>query len=296
MKDASERMYRRVSAEHPLDLFIDPSDKPGYLMLRCDDEPCHGESLSNISICHNKLKDGRWALIVELRDDRFVETFKCFCQDIIESSSDISNTSAGPGFIIGRYNEWKKMFERPSGELGRNQIQGLIGEMLALRDVLIPRYGQRESLLSWMNPRKGKQDFIGPDRWYEVKAVKKGSQIVSITSLDQLDRNDEGELVVIMLSETSPLSPRGITINSLFDSLIELLETPDIKGLFSEIMASAGYCKLPTYDDIAFEFEGFDEYEVRDEFPRLRRSEINMPAIADASYNITISHLAKFKR
>ena len=46
---------------------------------------------------------------------------------------------------------------------------GLIGELLFLRDEMIPTKGLDAALESWMGPEKTHKDFSYDNDWYEVK-------------------------------------------------------------------------------------------------------------------------------
>lgn len=291
----SGRKGIRASADHPLDIFISPSEPTKYLMLICSTKPRHVEPSKAISIVSNPRSDGHWALVMELQDDRFKELFISFCRDVVESSRSIADPSCGAEFVIGRFIEWKRMFEKPTGRLSKTQIQGLIGEMLFLRDVLVPKYGEEVALLSWMNAKRGKQDFICPDKWYEIKTIKTGRHTVTISSLDQLDRDDSGELAIVTLNESNTLSPCGVSLNSLYDEMHSSFSSEYLKGIFSEIMLVAGYEKDQMYNDNIFELFRIDEYQISSDFPRITRRKLETVAIADASYEILIDQLVPFR-
>lgn len=295
MTAVSGRKGIRASADHPLDIFVDPSKSTSYIMLICASRPRYVEPSKAISVLSNPRSDGQWALVIELLDDRFKELFRSFCKDVVESSKNITDPSYGAEFVIGRFIEWKHMFEKPTGRLSKILIQGLIGEVLFLRDILVPKYGEEVALLSWMNAKRGKQDFVCPDKWYEIKTIKTGRHTVTISSLDQLDRDDSGELAVITLNETSIQSPNGINLNSLYDEMYGSFSSEYLKGIFSEMMSVSGYEKDQIYDDYIFELLGIDEYQVSSDFPRITRGRLKTTAIADASYEILIDQLVQFR-
>ena len=99
---------------------------------------------------------------------------------------------------------------------------GLIGELLFLRDYMIPTYGEDNALLSWSGSELTHKDFSLKDCWYEVKAISTGKGSVRISSLEQLQSSIEGELAVFQLEKMSPVYD-GVTINKLANGLLNTL-------------------------------------------------------------------------
>lgn len=91
---------------------------------------------------------------------------------------------------------------------------GLIGELLFLKDQLSKSIGFSEALKSWSGQELTHKDFSYGDTWTEVKTIRRSSQSVRISSLEQLDSEYDGELAVYALEKMSP-EYKGITLNKL---------------------------------------------------------------------------------
>jgi hypothetical protein len=289
MSDNEE--FKVVDATHPLDWRINASGAVTKLVLITCKEPKNYRSSRGVSVSKAKRSDG-WALLFSLTDNGPEERFLAFVKDVVESSRNICPQDA-TDFVLGRYAQWKSMFESVRKRLQDWQIQGIIGEILTIRDVLIPRYGEEDALRAWMNALGGKQDFACFDVWYETKAVKEGKSVVRISSLDQLDRDDPGRLVVVTLRDSSTISPLGMTLNSLYSAMVENLSAVS-RELFINIMSDFGYDPKTVYDP-CYELVKIREYEVKEGFPRLRGSELEGKGIVNAEYDISLNAMFDFK-
>ena len=93
------------------------------------------------------------------------------------------------------------------------EIVGLLGELLFMDDHMIPQYGVATALASWMGPEKTHKDFSTENMWYEIKTINSGKTTVRISSLEQLDGDIEGQLVVYDLEKMSPSFNSEFSIN-----------------------------------------------------------------------------------
>lgn len=284
-------LYVEVDHSHPLSWRINKTDPPTSLALISPIEPKTLKSTKGIEVSKYK-REGSWLQIFDLTDKGHVGNFSIFCKDMIDSTRE-ADPRDGPDIVAAQYQIWKDMFKQVNDPLGKAQIQGLLGEMIFLRDVIIPRYGEDIALRSWVGPFEKKQDFQCPDMWYEVKAVSGGKSTAKITSLDQLDRDDKGRLAVVRMTDTSGTAQLGFTINSLYRSMMEELSTWS-RCLFRAALESAGYRCLEEYDEYCFEFQSITEYEVEEGFPRLRRSKVDK-GVTEATYEIYLDIIHKFE-
>jgi hypothetical protein len=91
---------------------------------------------------------------------------------------------------------------------------GLIGEILFLRGTLKNRIGLSEALRSWTGQEMTRKDFSYNNTWTEVKTINSGKQTIRISSIEQLDSSEVGELAVFAPEKMSG-SYDGIKLNSL---------------------------------------------------------------------------------
>ena len=287
--------FRRVTSSHPLDLYIgrDVSARPTLLLLS-DVEPSHVFSSKLIGIQLGKRTDGRWALSFSLNDSKFEDIFYHFCDDIVESSSDIFDKDRAALFVCSRYEKWQELLRKNTGGLlSFQEIKGLTGELTFLQRFLLKKYTQREALLSWVGPGKADQDFVCSESWYEVKASVSGTDSVHISSVEQLDTQKQGELVVVYLDKTSRSDSDGITLNSLVDEITGELLSEEERRIFRDILIEQGYTRRDEYDEYVFRYTRHTRYEVTSDFPALRRR--NIPkSVTDVQYAISLASIAAY--
>lgn len=287
--------FRRVSNLHPLDLYIgkDISARPTLLLLS-DIEPSHIFSSKLIGIHIGKRADDRWALSFSLNDSKFEDIFYHFCDDIVEASADFSDQDKGTLFICERYVKWQELLKKnSSGLLGFSEIKGLLGELTFLKNVLFKKYTPKEALLSWIGPSRADQDFVCPKYWYEVKAAVSGAESVHISSVEQLDTEMPGELVVVYLDKTSRSDPNKITLNTLIDEITEKLPSAEERRILRDILIDQGYIRKDEYDEYVFKYNGYTRYTVTDKFPALRRKDLPK-AVISAKYIISLASISDY--
>ncbi|PWL69744.1 MAG: hypothetical protein DBY30_00230 [Verrucomicrobia bacterium] len=231
-----------------------------------------------------------------LRDARYEDMFDCFCKDII-SSSDIQAVADrnAYAFFVNRYNKWAALFEKaPNDILSPSVIKGLIGEILVLKNILIPQLGEVSALEAWMGPLLSPKDFIFEKSWVEVKTISSPVESIQISSIEQLDSTNDGQIVIVRLDSSNLADPDSISINGLFDEMVGLLQNPVARNLFEEKLLVIGYCFNRLYDNVRFSFKKMELYKVTPDFPAIKRESIP-PAILQAEYNISIPAIEKFK-
>lgn len=289
--------YRRVDADHILDLYYGLDTMGRYTFLLISSQAAKDIASSRlISISQGKRKDGTWALAFSLLDEKYCELFFLLCTDIIDSSRSLKNKSSGVRFVAARYRQWQQMLAASTANLlSRNEVKGLIGEMLYLRDYLFPAFGQELALKAWMGPDMADQDFVFTDTWSEVKATVSGAECVHISSVEQLDTAQPGTLAVLYLDTTSEMDEQHITINSIYHEILELLQDDDIRIQFSQKLFAARYYPREEYEEQCYRWSGIACYKVNEKFPCLRRADIPQ-SIVNVTYTLSLSAIAPWKK
>lgn len=288
--------YSRIDAIHPLNFYAGRSSNgnPEVRLLSFHKPPTI-ESSDFIAVEINKRDhDRKWLLSFTLQNLECEDIFIILMDDIIEYTRTFRNNSAGVLEVASRYHRWKRMLlKHPNGLLSDAEIKGLIGEMLFLRDFMIPKYGVSVAVASWCGPDKADQDFRTSDTWYEVKATSPGADIVRISSLEQLDVPMNGELAVVFLDKTSTEDNNGITLNRLYRQLTELLTDSNDLSLFESCLEKMDYIPRKEYDDKSFHFSEMARYAVDRTFPVLRRADIPSE-IVESKYTLSLSGIERY--
>lgn len=291
--------YKRVDETRSVDLYVGIDEISRWtLLLLCEIRPKQISSSRMIQAKVGQRDDGRWAVSLTLVSDEYREMFALFCGDIIESSRAITNKDKAARFIINRYLEWKEMLANTrDGLLTPVEIKGLLGEMYILDSELMPEYGAEKAALSWTGPRALHQDFIIDDTWYEIKTVSSGKDEVRISSIEQLDCQDSGQLIVVFADKTSKTSQNATNLNLVYTRLLSQLTDEDTVNAFCNMLLRYGYYPRPEYEneEYTFEIKGIRHYEVGGTFPCLRRNSIPA-AVTKAEYGISLPAIDAYRK
>ena len=285
--------FSRVDNTHILDLFIG-LDEHGRkaIELRSHFIPVRVSGTSAIDVTQYKKPEYN-TIRFSLKDDEVSGLFYKFCEDITEQTRGLANEKDGYKAITNRFFQWKKMFVASRNTvLTEPAIMGLIGELLFLKDDLSARIGLSAALRSWSGQELTYKDFSSGDEWYEVKSISRGNQSVKISSLEQLDSEHDGELVVYALEKMSS-EYKGITLNKLvLDTLSKFVSQED-KDSFMAKVALQGYEYNNYYDDFVFELSNKTRYKVNADFPKLTPGDVPH-AITKVSYDILLTEIMPF--
>jgi hypothetical protein len=251
-------------------------------------------SSKSIAASNYQFADGTWVLSFRLVQSDNEEVFLRFCWDIIESSRDVSENIID--FMVERYLKWQRLLEykRPN-ILPSARQKGLMGEILFLTECA-KTMGAQKALESWCGPEGADQDFIYDSTWAEIKATTMASTTILISSLEQLDIDIDGSLMLYRLDKTTESDTSGITLTDMVQNTRTLFSSNlKSKELFELRLFQYGYKDLPDYDKQKYRLCGVEEYLVDGTFPKLTKGNIAYQ-ITSARYTIDLASIALFKR
>ncbi len=285
--------FSRIDDEHILDLHIGLDEKGRKsIELRSMFKPVKVTGTSAIDVTQYTKPEYN-TIRFSLKDDDMSGLFYKFCEDIIEQTKDLKNEKDGYKAITTRFFQWKKMFVLSKNTfLTEPEIMGMIGEILFLRGPLADEIGLSEALKSWSGQELTHKDFSCSDKWYEVKTISRGNTTVRISSLEQLDSDKNGELIVYALEKMSP-AYNGISLNKLILETRQMFLSADDADAFLAKVAMQGYEYNNYYDEFVFEVSGLTRYKVTDQFPKLTHA--NVPKeITKANYDLALAEIMSF--
>lgn len=222
-----------------------------------------------------------------LLDNNYCYQFYIFCEDMIEASVIVNDEQKRYETIISNYYKWKKMFQNSASDiLSEERIRGLIAEIIFLRDYMFSKYGKHDAVLSWTGQELTHKDFSISNTWYEVKSVLKGGQTVKIASLEQLDSEDEGFLVVYFFEKMSTTT-NHTNLNDLVKEVHESFDSELDRDTFYDQVTKQGFSFDERYSEYKYIVSEPNSYIVNSSFPRLTRSGVD-PIIAKAEYSLNI--------
>lgn len=293
-EDFPSRHFIRFGDNRHISLYIGRDDDARYSFdFRGKYKPVRISSSDVIAV--EQYKDGELlTLRFSLENNDLLEYFCTFCQDLLESVRVTNDDETAYHTLRSRYYSWRQLFRPDNARMNESEIMGLIGELLFLRDYMIPERGIDVALDSWMGPEKTHKDFSDQQDWFEIKTVGFGKESVRISSIEQLDSDVDGTLVVYELEKMSP-SYEGIKLNQLVNNIISLLTNSSQRETFIAKLQLYNFDFSNEYDSIVFALRGRNIYRVDTEnFPRLHR--IMLPdAISRVQYELLLSEIESFK-
>ena len=285
--------YKRLNGNPALDLYVGKNDSGLYsfeyrgaftpIKVKC----------SELILVEQFKHDSFNSICFLLEKDELLERFSIFCQDLADAVDGITDVNQGYKEICNRFFSWKKLFKPSTGNLTEPEIMGIIGELLFLKDTMIPTFGVEKAIESWMGPEKTHKDFSFDDKWIEIKTVSSGKELVKISSIEQLDGNENGSLVVFALEKMST-NYKGLKLNNIVNELLINIHNQFVRDVFMSKLSTYGYEGSPEYDNYVYEKTDYLTFAVTEDFPRLRR-DLLPRAIAKSQYEIILSELDTFK-
>lgn len=282
-----------VSGHHPLSFHVGYFGEQMCFMVLDTGKIDNISSSKAITAKCIQTEDKKYALSFLLNFESLSELFVKLCWDLIDCSRESSKPVDS---ILSRFNSWIRLLQKKGdGLLSPSSQKGLIGELLFLQDS-IKTIGAYDSLNAWVGPEGSDQDFIFSNLWCEIKTTTIASATVSISSLQQLDRDDVGNLVVYFMDKTTSDGTQTVSLPEVIEETNSLLENPHLIDLFSCKLAMCGYYlkDVELYKTIRYRMSEKRSYEVTCDFPRLTRD--NVPqGIQNAKYELELSAIEAYR-
>jgi hypothetical protein len=285
--------YLQLDISHPLEWHIGyQSISQRTLLMISVSEIGAVESSKSMIVSRGRREDNRWTLTFELVRDEQLGVFATFCSDVIEYSRSADNEKDALALVISRYKQWSKLLEsQKSGLMDEPKRKGLLGELLFLEDRLSRSSSHLSAVQGWAGADNADQDFMYPESWHEIKSVGISSVSVTISSLEQLNRQDEGELVIMRIDKVAPDRSGAISLNDVVQRIITKLSTStETLILFRTKLTAYGYIDLHEYSEQKYYHSGTQKYRVDNTFPRL--TSYTIPSqICSAHYELNLPSL-----
>ncbi len=287
----------RVDDAHPLDFFMG-LDSIGrcQLMLISSFEPHNMIKSRAIDVAVGKRHDERWAICFILIESGVKPEFIRLCWDLVESSRTLGTTQDDINFVLVRFTKWQRLMEQGrDGILSAAIMKGLLGELIFLEQFAFKKYGIEVAVRGWMGPEQGDRDFVYNDTWYEIKSVDPSAKEVSISSIEQLDVESAGRLIVYFLEKTSLHEENAISLMAQVNMIRKKLNEHSVTmHLFETKLFNIGYLDCKEYDEQSYICRNKRCFDVNSSFPRLRKSGI-AAEIQRASYALSLSGITRWE-
>lgn len=280
----------QLAIEHPLEWHVGYfSENQKAVIIISKYAIYHIESSQSINVACKLRQDGRFAIYFVLLDQEQEDVFIAMCGDMIQYSSASSDYKKSLFGVEQRYIQWGRLLKhKKNATMSITAQKGLIGELLYLKEMLEEGQEVSSALNGWVGPNGAYQDFVYNDGWHEVKTVGISSTKVTISSIEQLDCDIDGELVIIRVDKCAPAHTGSFSLSDLVHRILLIIKDyPWAVDLFIEKLNYIGYIDQPIYNEQKYLFLSKQCYTVVNDFPRLKRK--NLPiAVVNVSYDLNL--------
>jgi len=286
--------FLQIDTQHPLEWHIGyQSISQKTLLLVSTTDFGTIESSKSITVIRRKREiDNRWTLSFELLQKEQEDTFAILCSDIIEHSRPASNEKEALTLVLSRYKQWSRLLEsQKSGLMDENSRKGLLGELLFLLERIYKSDFTLNAVQGWVGAEGADQDFIYDDGWHEVKSIGISAANVTISSLEQLDCDGEGELIIMRIDTAAPDKAESLSLNDAVQQVInKLTDSSDAIDLFRSKLSAYGYIDLQEYSELKYSYSGSQRYKLDNTFPKITRQNVPIQ-VESLHYKLSISSL-----
>ncbi len=290
--------FLQIDTQHLLEWHIGyQSINQKTLLLVSNVEISIIDSSKSMAVTRRRRDDNRWALTFELLMDEQQSVFSILCCDVIEYSRSALNEKEALSLVISRYKQWSKLLEsQKSGLMDEIKRKGLLGELLFLEQQFDRIVSCLSVIQGWSGADGADQDFIYTDRWYEVKSIGMSTTTVTISSLEQLDCPDEGELVIMRIDKVAPDRVGAVSLYEVVERIKKtLISDVEALDLFRIKLVGYGYLDIQEYAEQKYYYSSTQKYKVDNTFPKLTTKSV--PAqITAVHYDLSLPALADWKK
>ena len=216
-------------------------------------------------------------------------------------AADLLELSEGDGDaphllrISERLADWAEFFRRQvEGSISPELQLGIIGELLLLRDYLIPFWGQEIALASWVGPLRRPQDFQGPASVEVKSTLGASSKPLLISNLRQLDPGLVDKPLFLAVLRAEVVATGGETLLEIVREVKDMLPR-NLHLEFESRLLRSGISDVSLASTPLSMFQAFNWrlFRVRDDFPRIVEGDVRT-GILDARYTISTNSCEPF--
>lgn len=295
---------RRIFEESSCNIFI-ARDSSDHWLLLFQLQKNYQMLLKDINISISALKfdlakqsESNYLLMIKLLDKDSLVIFDYVLHNILHDLMSEKEETQIMNEFLKKLKNWQKFMQsRKLGILSEEKIRGLLAELYFIFCLIQESTDKAELIIdAWYGPNKLQQDFIFNNVAIEVKSIGSTDKMVAtISSINQLQSNLThlylSVFKVIKFNSTNNLELWSL--NSLTDEILKLLKPTEKTVLISKLL-EIGYIKDEKYDELTYQIELINHYEVKDDFPKL--TSINIPeGIVNIRYDIDLNKINQYK-
>jgi hypothetical protein len=255
-------------------------------------------ALKGIGLNVEKDGPGNNILSLTLEDSSSVDLqiFSIFCKELADETMHLDGIEL-VNQSVATLKSWSEWFSALNDGLSQIKLIGLLGEMYALNNYLIPALGNDLAIRAWLGPEGAQQDFVADNFSIEVKAHHSGFiDKIHISSIGQLDSVATEKFFILKVDFSSSENHSSYSLLSLSQSIAKQLSRnpsalSDFTKKYNSIVMGASEDKLIK----SFSLVSESIYEVTDKFPMIKSDDLDSAIIKSTiEYAIDVSQIKDF--
>ncbi len=300
-QDMPESTQRRIKTDICFDLYwiTDLEGKYGFLLQSKDlfDDVKLPINLKGIELLKRNSSHGYGELFLVLNNKEDWQIFYVLCNDLVSIADSCTNDKAMISNVEVRLKRWQQLlkFNRDI-TINLQKQMGLFTELLCLKDIVAPKYGIEQAIVSWVGADSDKQDFLLDEAIIEVKSYKTSKgQVAHISSIKQLI-SDKAPLFLLTYGMTE--TENGRSIADIVEEInIQLIsKSNEVKNNFENKLLDYGY--MPEIIKTKLHKFIIDKSRVfltSGEFPKIQPSSV-VHGVMDVKYTIDLLECSDFEK
>lgn len=259
-------------------------------------KPYELESTKEIKVTQGKESEGVYWTCFDLNNDETKDVFFIFCESLVDAIKDKEDEHEAMSSLKDRYYAWKMLLKN-NRKMTYESYQGLFGELYFLSEILSKNNKIDDIISCWVGPNGYSKDFSLNNTWYEIKTIGTSSTSVKINSLTQLDSNEIGHLIVVIVEKMSEEYDVGLcSVRALYRNILSKIESHEVRENFINKVLEYGFVdEEENINNYKFDVKKIESYKVDSRFPKLTRENVDNHAINKVCYEILIGSIEEFK-
>ena len=252
-----------------------------------------GISSVDINIEHYKNNKQRLVCTFLESSEESVEKFGLVVKSIAVETDKLNSVALFTK-IQKELQEWSNFLKDNNSALSQSELIGFWGELYVISHFIMEHHDAVDTIRYWAGPRGGRKDIALNSIAIEVKTTSSSaSNEIKISSLDQLVRTTE-KLYLMHLFINYADKENGLPLSYLYESVRSKIQHDfPVLALYTRRAGSIFKRASLKQKTEPFLCSAVNMYDVRDDFPKLLRSDVPM-GVLEAKYSLSISSIQSF--
>lgn len=243
---------------------------------------CRDRDYKHMTLRSRRHREGDYFLVLSLRNEELIDRFADLCA-LLDEAAEQSAEKRGEVFLKDQLDRWASLLDKAHRKFTDEEIRGLWGELTVLKK-LIGMIGPQKAVEAWKAPKEkaeyekfdaASQDFSFDDLTVEVKTRYEQADVVTISSLEQLDPVPGQRLFLYVVTLLD--AENGKNLSDLISVVHQELDRNGaemtVKDQFDHLVTLYGFDAMSARETAEKRFESTAEnvYDATSEaFPSLR--------------------------